>query len=117
MAEEKVFTIPLRKAWRTTRKRRAKKAITIIKEFLERHMKGEVKIGKSINESIWARGIQNPPRRVRIHATKDENIIFSELIGVELKTLTKDDKKKKEEKVKEKEKRIRRGEKKERRCH
>lgn len=106
MVEEKIFTIPLRKAWRTSRKRRAKKAVILIKEFLERHMKGEVKIGKSINENVWTRGIQNPPRRVRIHASKDGNIIYSELIDVELKPLTEEEKKKKSEKQKEKEKKI-----------
>lgn len=106
MPEEKIFTIPLRKAFRTARTRRAKKAISVIREFLERHMKGEVKIGKSINESVWARGIQKPPRRVRIHATKEENIVYAEMVGIEIKKPTPEEIKKKEEKEKKKEEKI-----------
>lgn len=103
MTEEKVFTIPLRKVFRTSRNRRGKKAVALIRRFLERHMKGEVKIGKSINTSVWAKGIQKPPRRIRIHATKEGDIVYAELVGVEIKT---GGLKKKEEKAKEKEEKI-----------
>lgn len=112
MPEEKIFTIPLRKAWRTSRNRRAKKATILIEEFLERHMNGEVKIGKSINESVWSRGIQKPPRRIRVHATKEGEAVYAELVGIEIKKPTPEDLKKKEEKKKEKEKKIKEGRKK-----
>ncbi len=106
--EERVFTVPLRKAFLKERTKRAKKAIEIIRQFLERHMKGEVRIGASINESVWARGIQKPPRRVRVHAVKekidDRDIVFSELVGVDIKKPSADEIKKKLEKEKEKEK-------------
>ncbi len=108
--EERIFTIPLRKAFVTEQTNRGWKAMDITRAFLERHMKGEVKIGKSINESIWARGIQNPPRRIRVHATKeridDETIVFAELVGTEIKKPTAEEIKKKEQKEKEKEKKI-----------
>jgi len=106
--EERVFTIPLRKVFAAERTKRAKRAIELIRAFLERHMKGEVKIGKSINESVWARGIQKPPRRVRVHAVKEKingvDVVFSELVGVEIKKPSADEIKKKLEKEKEKEK-------------
>lgn len=104
--DEHVFTIPLRKAFRTERTRMGKKAMLIIREFLGRHMKGEAKIGTSINESVWARGIQKPPRRVRVHATKQGDIVYAELVGVEIKELTAEELKKKEEKEKAKEEKI-----------
>jgi large subunit ribosomal protein L31e len=107
MAEEKIFTIPLREAFEEERNRRAKNASKLIREFLIRHMKSEnVKIGKSINESIWSRGIQKPPRRVRVHALKEEDIVYAELIGTEIKTPSKEELKKKEEKKKEKKEKI-----------
>ncbi len=108
MPEEKVFTVPLREAFDKPRTKRAKIAIKILKEFLKKHMKAEnVKIGKSINESIWKRGIQKPPRRIRIHALKEGNVIYAELLGVEIKTPSAEELKKKEKKKEEKEKKIR----------
>lgn len=108
--EERVFTIPLRKAFVTEQTNRGWKAMDITRAFLERHMKGTVMIGKSINESIWARGIQNPPRRVRVHAVREkidgETIVFAELVGTEIRKPSAEEIKKKERKEKEKEKKI-----------
>jgi len=107
MAEEKVFTIPLREAFELERNKRARNASKIVRDFLIRHMKTEnIKIGKSINESIWKRGISKPPRKVRIHVIKEENVVYSELLGIEIKTPSKEDVKKKEEKKKEKKEKI-----------
>lgn len=107
MAEEKVFNIPLRVAFDKQRNRRASNAIKIIREFLIRHMKTEeVKIGNSINISLWENGIQNPPRKVRIHAIKEGEVVYAELLNVEIKTTSKEDVKKKEEKKKQKETKI-----------
>ncbi len=108
--EERVFTIPLRKAFVTEQTNRGWKAMDITRAFLERHMDGTVKIGKSINESIWARGMSKPPRRIRVHAIRekidDENVIFAELVGTEIVKPTAEEIKKKEQKEKEKEKKI-----------
>jgi len=65
-----------------------------------------IKIGKSINNAVWKRGIQKPPRKIRIHAIKEENVVYTELLGVEIKTPSKEELLKKEEKKKEKEKKI-----------
>ena len=86
--EERIFTIPLKKAFRVPRTKRAKKAIKVIREFLKRHMKVErledVVIGKSINEAVWKRGIQKPPRRIRVHAVVYEGKVYAELLGVDI---------------------------------
>jgi len=96
---EKVYVVPLRAAFRTARTKRAAKAIKIVREFLQRHMKTEqVVIGSSINKSVWARGIQKIPRRVRIHADKDENgVVRAEMMGVEIKIPKEKEEEKKEE--------------------
>jgi len=107
MAEEKIFTIPLRKAFDEPRTKRAKIAMNIVKAFLEKHMKSEkIKISSSINKEIWKRGIQHPPRKIRIHAIKEEDVIYTEMLGVDIKTPSKEDLKKKEEKKKEKKEKI-----------
>ncbi len=78
IVEERIYTVPLRLAYITrSRLRRANKAVRILTEFVERHMKPErVLIEQEVNERIWERGIQRPPRRIRIRATKNsENIV------------------------------------------
>ncbi|MCD6381745.1 MAG: 50S ribosomal protein L31e [Candidatus Aenigmarchaeota archaeon] len=87
-ANAKVFTAPLRKAFKKTRKKRVPYAIKILKEFVRRHMKvkeGEVKIGTHLNEKMWERGIEKPPRRVRIYVVKVDNEYRAELLGFEYK--------------------------------
>jgi large subunit ribosomal protein L31e len=107
MPEEKVFNIPLRDAFVKQRNKRASNASKIIKAFLVKHMKTEdVKIGKSINDSLWKNGIQNPPRKVRIHVIKEDGVVYSELLGIEIKPPSKEVVKKKADKKKEKEQKI-----------
>jgi len=107
MVEEKVFNIPLRETHEKQRRRRASNAIKLIRDFLVKNTKTEnIKIGKSINDAIWKEGIQNPPRKVRIHIIKEEDIVYAELLGVEIKTPSKEEVKKKEEKKKEKKEKI-----------
>ena len=73
--DERIYTVPLRKAyWTGSRLRRSNRAVKVLREFVERHMKPEeLLIQPEVNERIWARGIQKPPRRVRIRATKNSD--------------------------------------------
>jgi large subunit ribosomal protein L31e len=73
--DERIYTVPLRKAyWTGSRLRRSNRAVRILREFVERHMKPEeVVIQAEVNERIWERGIQKPPRRIRIRATKNSD--------------------------------------------
>ncbi len=85
---EKIFTIPLRKVFRKSRKKRAPYAVRLIKDFVIRHLKvNDVRIGSNLNEKIWERSIEKPPRRVRIGVnTKTEEgrrIAYVELLGHE----------------------------------
>lgn len=74
---EREYIINLkREISKAPRYRRAKKAISAIRKFLVRHMRVTdrdiklVKIGKWLNEAVWARGIRNPPTKVKIKAMK-----------------------------------------------
>ena len=78
MAEEmeRIMTVPLRATKQAPRTRRALRAIKEIREFVARHMKAEqekVWIDTSLNEKIWARGIQNPPNKIIVKAVKFED--------------------------------------------
>jgi large subunit ribosomal protein L31e len=78
---ERVYTVPLGRAWVAQRYRRSEKAMTLLRKFVERHMKPtEMIIDSSVNEAIWARGIRNPPRKIRVKMTKDdEGVVTVEL--------------------------------------
>ena len=74
MPEERVYVIPLRAAKRVPRKRRARRAVKIAREFLMRHMKSErVKLDDALNRKIWRRGAEKPPSRVRVRAVKQDD--------------------------------------------
>ena len=76
MAEVKEITIPLRAACKVPRTSRAKRAMAEVKNHVSRHMKRgddeEIWIDESVNHAIWARGIQNPPRKIRVVCTREE---------------------------------------------
>ena len=70
---ERIYTVPLGRAWVAPRYRRAEKAVTVLRQFVKRHMKpDEVVIDTSVNEEIWKQGIQKPPRKIRVRLTKDD---------------------------------------------
>ncbi len=71
---ERVYTVPLSRAWITARHRRTRRAVNMLREFAEKHMKtSEIKITTELNEEIWKRGITKPPRRITVKMEKDED--------------------------------------------
>lgn len=80
---EREYIIPLRREWlKTVRHKRAKKAITACREFLARHMKTDiknVKLGKWLNQILWARGIKKPLGKVKVKVVKEGDIVRAEL--------------------------------------
>jgi large subunit ribosomal protein L31e len=78
---EQIYVIPLRDTKRAPRWRRANASIKDIRSFLSRHMKSDdVKLDASINEKIWERGSEKPPRRIRVRAMKfDDGQVQAEL--------------------------------------
>jgi large subunit ribosomal protein L31e len=87
IVEERVYTIPLGKATVRPPKKRAPRAIQLIRAFVTKHMKVEmhleeeeeegelprVIISSEINEKVWGRGIEKPPRKIRVRAAKDSD--------------------------------------------
>jgi large subunit ribosomal protein L31e len=71
---ERVYTVPLGKAYAAQRWRRSEKAVMILREFAKRHMKAEeVAVDPSVNELVWAKGIKSPPRKIRVKMTRDSD--------------------------------------------
>jgi len=84
IVEERIYTIPLSKAWIAPPNKRAPRAVRIIRNFVTRHMKLEARmegeeekepkrlvISTEVNEKVWRRSIEKPPRKIRIRAAKD----------------------------------------------
>ncbi len=64
----RTYVIPLRKAHRAPRKKRAKVAVRVIREFIARHLRNPEKIviHEKVNEQIWSRSIEKPPRKIKV---------------------------------------------------
>jgi large subunit ribosomal protein L31e len=87
IVEERVYTIPLGKATVRPPKKRAPRAIQLIRAFVTKHMKVEmhleeeeeegelprVIISSEVNEKVWGRGIEKPPRKIRVRTAKDSD--------------------------------------------
>jgi large subunit ribosomal protein L31e len=87
IVEERVYTIPLQKALIRPPKKRAPRAMHMIREFITKHMKLEMRVeeeeekeelpklvlSKEVNEKVWSKGIEKPPRKIRVRAAKDKD--------------------------------------------
>lgn len=87
MAIERTYIIPLRREWlKVPKYKRARKTIRALRAFLARHMKQEdllmIKLGAKLNDAVWARGIQNPPHKLKVTVIKDDDgTVKAELFG------------------------------------
>ncbi|MDR0318426.1 MAG: 60S ribosomal protein L31 [Nitrososphaerota archaeon] len=85
IVEERIYTIPLQRALVRPPKKRAPRAMQLLKIFVARHMKMPITITEEdeelphliitpkVNEKIWSKGIEKPPRKIRVRITKDRN--------------------------------------------
>ncbi len=87
IVEERTYTVPLSRALVRPPKKRAPRAIQLLKIFITKHMKLEMKvseeeeeeelpqliISQEVNQKIWDRGIEKPPRKIRVRAAKDKD--------------------------------------------
>jgi large subunit ribosomal protein L31e len=84
--EERIYTIPLGKAWVRPPKKRAPRAMQMVKAFVTKHMKLDMRVeeeeekeelprlivSNDVNEKVWGRGVEKPPRKIRVRAAKDK---------------------------------------------
>ncbi len=66
------YVVPLRRRTSTAPKwRRSKKAVSVLKDFIRKHMKTEnVIVCNDLNEYVWSKGGKNPPGKVEVIALK-----------------------------------------------
>jgi large subunit ribosomal protein L31e len=92
IVEERFYTIPLGKAWISTRKKRAPRATRIVRNFVLKHMKVRTEVDEEeeperlvidneVNEKLWSRGIEKPPRKIRVRVTKDKEGVVTVLLA------------------------------------
>jgi ribosomal protein L31E len=62
----KRYTVNLGRARATARKDRARKAVKILKEELERKEGSEVVLSREINQEIWENGASKPPVKISV---------------------------------------------------
>jgi len=89
IVEERIYTIPLSRAWISPPKKRTPRAVRIVKSFIQKHMKikteaeeeGEepekLVLSNEVNQKIWSRGIKEPPRNIRVRAVKDKEGVIT----------------------------------------
>lgn len=87
IVEERFYTIPLGRALVRPPKKRAPRAMQLIRAFVVKHMKLEMKVSEAeeeeelpqlivdngVNEKVWGRGIEKPPRKIKVRLTKDKD--------------------------------------------
>ncbi len=92
IVEERFYTIPLRRVWISPRKKRAPKAGRLVKSFVIKHMKVRTEadeeeeaeklvISNEVNEKLWSRGIEKPPRKIRVRVVKDKEGVVTVLLA------------------------------------
>ena len=73
--EERVVTVPLRKAKAEASQKRADRAMTIVRDHLAKNfgVDGDaIRLDPSINEKVWERGRSKPPSKLRVRAARFE---------------------------------------------
>lgn len=71
---ERILTIPLRDAYKAPRPKRAPRAVRLLKELVGRHMRSDnVWLEPPVSQLIWTRGIEHPPKKIRIRAVRFED--------------------------------------------
>jgi len=78
---ERIYTIPLRREWiKAPRNKRGNRAVSAVRAFLIRHMHAsDARLSQRLNETIWTRGIQKPPSKVKVKVNMQETIAIARL--------------------------------------
>jgi len=85
VVEERTYTIPFYPRMNSIpRTKRASKALKMVREYVMKHMKvEEVWISQDVNEFIFQRGMQKPPRKITVRAEKgDDDVVAIYLAGL-----------------------------------
>ncbi len=105
--KERIYTVNLSPAYDYVRTKRAKRAVKILRQFIARHAKRdvkEVKLSVALNNFIWKHSICKPPRKVKVRVIIKEEGVFAYLFDEPVEKTQKEEEKRAEEKTEEKKK-------------
>ncbi len=103
---ERIYTVPLSKAYDYIRTRRTERAVKLLREFIARHMKVAlegVRISEGVNMLLWRDSIQKPPRKIKVRVVREGEMARAWLPGEEEEMKKKEDERKKVQEAKKKE--------------
>ncbi len=83
---ERIYTIPFGKAYDYLRTRRTRRAMKLLRAYLERHCKVDasiIRISAGVNDAMWRDGIQKPPRSLKVRTVLDDGKLTAWLVGEE----------------------------------
>lgn len=86
---EKVYTINISAANGTDRRQRARKAIDMVSNYIEKHTKATPLIGQNLNKAIWSHGGKRVQNRVKISVDVKDGFARAELFGHQFNERTK----------------------------
>lgn len=78
------YTINLSKVRNYSRRRRAQKAMSILKEEVARREGDEFSVSQDINSYIWSRGAEKPPRNIAVEIVETDDGKLVQLAGQEV---------------------------------
>lgn len=88
-SEEKTLVINLKRVYDGRKAQRAARAIRKLRELIAKRTHAEVvKIDEEVNQTIWMRGIEKPPRKLKLKIIVEEKREIKTSKG-ETKTLPK----------------------------
>jgi len=88
LVSKSIHVVPLKRLYYGRRMNRADRAIRLIKKYVLRHYKDvdRVMIDQRVNEYVWRRGREKPPRRVlveiRIYRDEEEGVNIAKVLLV-----------------------------------
>jgi len=80
--KDMIYTIPLKRVYWGRRSNRADRAIRLIRKYVARHFHvQQVILDPSVNEYIWSRGREKPPRRVTVRVIRIKDDVVKVLLA------------------------------------
>lgn len=74
VVEERLYTIPFKHAGIAPIKKRSPRTITIMKNFMKKHMKTDrLVISREVNDYLWTKGIEGATRKIKIRAVRNKD--------------------------------------------
>lgn len=82
MAEARLYTIDLSKAYQYIRTKRARRSVALLRSSVARYTKtasGDVRLSEKVNALIWEHSMSKPPRRIKIKVEQQDGKAYVRL--------------------------------------